>query len=315
MIDQIATDLYRIQIPLPGNPLRSINAYVIKAPSRNLIIDTGMNQQECMHSMLEGLRELDVNLSRTDFFITHFHMDHIGLVSKLITEKSIIYFDQADADSLEKISFGWLWYDIINYTRMHGFPESELQEVCNKNPNYRHRVKEHLSFNFLGDGDKINIGDYQFRCIKTPGHSKGHCCLYEPAKMIFLAGDDILSDITPTIQLRSEIENPLEEYLRSLDKVYELDIVLVLPGHGRIFGNCKERIEELKCHHQERIDEIALILGSGPKNAYEVASRMSWDIRYESWDQFPVLQKWFASGEAIAHLKYLETTGRIRKEI
>jgi hypothetical protein len=71
----------------------------------------------------------------------------------------------------------------------------------------------------------------------------------------------------------------------------------------------------LKSHHQERIDEIALILESGPKDAYEVASRMSWDIRYESWDQFPVLQKWFASGEAIAHLKYLETAGKIRKEI
>lgn len=62
MIDQIATDFYRIQIPLPGNPLRSINAYVIKAPDRNLIIDTGMNQQECMNAMLEGLRELDVHL-------------------------------------------------------------------------------------------------------------------------------------------------------------------------------------------------------------------------------------------------------------
>jgi hypothetical protein len=38
---------------------------------------------------------------------------------------------------------------------------------------------------------------------------------------------------------------------------------------------------------------------------------MTWDIACESWDQFPVAQKWFALGEAIAHLRYLEQDGRI----
>jgi hypothetical protein len=42
---------------------------------------------------------------------------------------------------------------------------------------------------------------------------------------------------------------------------------------------------------------------------------MQWDIVYDSWDFFPVSQKWFAVGEAIAHLKYLEEKGMVRKEI
>jgi len=42
---------------------------------------------------------------------------------------------------------------------------------------------------------------------------------------------------------------------------------------------------------------------------------MSWDVIYEAWDMFPVSQKWFATGEAIAHLKYLEERGKIQKEI
>jgi hypothetical protein len=41
---------------------------------------------------------------------------------------------------------------------------------------------------------------------------------------------------------------------------------------------------------------------------------MSWDIIYDSWDLFPVLQKWFAIGETIAHLQYLEEEGVIRRE-
>ena len=31
-----------------------------------------------------------------------------------------------------------------------------------------------------------------------------------------------------------------------------LDVNLVLPGHRRIFDNCRARIEELKHHHEDR---------------------------------------------------------------
>jgi len=77
-------------------------------------------------------------------------------------------------------------------------------------------------------------------------------CLYDPNKKIFVAGDRILNDITPSIQLRSDKENPLNEYLASLDKVYQLNIEIVLPGDRAIFRNCKERIKEfeLRCPNQ-----------------------------------------------------------------
>jgi hypothetical protein len=39
---------------------------------------------------------------------------------------------------------------------------------------------------------------------------------------------------------------------------------------------------------------------------------MNWDILCDSWDLFPVSQKWFATGEAIAHLKYLKEKGIIK---
>ncbi|MBW2149949.1 MAG: MBL fold metallo-hydrolase, partial [Deltaproteobacteria bacterium] len=159
------------------------------------------------------------------------------------------------------------------------------------------------------------IGDYVFTCVETPGHTRGHMCLYAPGKRIFISGDHILHDITPNIQLWSNKENPLNEYMASLDKVYGLDIELVLPGHRVIFRNCKKRIQELKKHHQHRADEVLSLLENGGQNAYQVASRMSWDITYSSWDLFPVAQKWFATGEAIAHLKYLEEKGMVQREM
>jgi glyoxylase-like metal-dependent hydrolase (beta-lactamase superfamily II) len=198
---------------------------------------------------------------------------------------------------------------------LNGVPENELQAIRQSHPGLKFRAKEGLAFHILREGDAISIGNYVFKCVETPGHTWGHMCLYEPNKKIFIAGDHILNDITPNIQLWSDEWDPLKEYLASLEKVYKLDIELVLPGHRGIFKNCRERIQELKHHHQKRLEEIISILEKGKKNAFQVASQMSWDIICDSWDLFPVSQKWFATGEAIAHLKYLKEKGMIRKEI
>ena len=53
------------------------------------------------------------------------------------------------------------------------------------------------------------------------------------------------------------------------------------------------------------------ILERGPANAYDTASRMTWSIRAKSWEDFPVMQRWFATGEAIAHLRYLQGKGQV----
>lgn len=311
MVEEISANLHRIEIPLPKNPLRSINSYILRSPERNLIVDTGMNRDVCMNAMQAGLSELGVDLRETDFFITHLHADHFGLVTSLTTETSKIYFNRPDA---EHMSGGGTWDTMIEFAQLSGFPEDELQAALHNHPGYKYGPRAYPSVTLLDEGDTMHIGDYQFRCVQTPGHTRGHMCLYEPDKKIFMSGDHILIDITPNIQLWSDRENPLDQYLASLDKVYDLDIELVLPGHRRLIRNCKERIQELKDHHQQRADEILSILREGDKNAYQVASEMTWDINYKSWNQFPVSQKWFATGEAIAHVKYLEEKGALVKE-
>ena len=312
MTEEISANLYRIEIPLPKNPLKAINSYVIKDAERNLIIDTGWNQEECMEAMQAGLKELGVDIRKTDFFITHLHADHFGLVSNLITDTSKIYFNQPDADRFKS---GFRLDDFVNVARLNGYPENELQKAIQAHPGLKFRARADLAFHILEEGDTLSIGDYGFKCIETPGHTLGHMCLYEPNKKIFVSGDLILGDITPNIQLWFDEWNPLKEYLASLDKVYEFDVELVLPGHRSIFKNCRKRIQELKQHHQDRLDEIISILEKGGKNAFQVASKMSWDIISDSWDLFPVSQKWFATGEAMAHLKYLKEKGIIRSEM
>jgi len=314
LFEEILPNLYRVEVPLPGSPLQATNSYVIKGAQRSLIIDTGWNHEVCMKALTSGLREIGVNLEETDFFITHKHADHVGLVSDLAADAARIYFSRADAPFISSAA-PWDWEKEVDFARKHGFPDGEREAAMGSHPGRRYSSGNHSGVHVLKNGDTISIEDYSFKCIETPGHTRGHMCLYEPDKKIFICGDHILIDITPNISLWSKERNPLNEYLMSLDKVYDLDVALVLPGHRRIFKNHKQRIRELKHHHQVRLNEVISILEQGRQNAFQVASQMSWDIDCKSWELFPPSQKWFAFGEAVAHLKYLEENGKVGREV
>ena len=312
MIEEIRNNLFRTEIPLPNSPLKSLNSYIIKGEDRNLIIDTGLNRKECLDAMHSGLKELDIDLEKTDLFITHLHADHFGLVSKLATESTKVYFNRPDSEIIESWDG---WDTMIEYGGQNGFPRNELQSAVSSHPGHKFGSEWTPELSILQEGDRIDVGDYHFTCVETPGHSLGHMCLYEPAAKILVAGDHILIDITPNIQCWSDDQNPLADYLDSLDKVSKLDIELVLTGHRRLVTDYKSRIQELKDHHYRRLDEIISILGDSAMSAYEIASKMSWDINCENWEEFPMAQKWFATGEAISHVRYLEENKRLKRRI
>ncbi|RJQ74609.1 MAG: MBL fold metallo-hydrolase [Desulfobacteraceae bacterium] len=312
MVQEIRPDLFLIEVPLPNSPLKYLNSYLVRSKDRNLVIDTGLNRQACYEALHGGLTSLGVDLGRTDFFITHLHADHFGLVSKLATPTSRIYFNRPDAEIIE--ARGW-WEPMLNAAAHNGFPEEELRNAIEHHPGYQYSSDWVPEFSILQDGDAVDVGDYHFQCIQTPGHTMGHTCLYEPAQKLFVAGDHILIDITPNIQCWSDNQNPLAHYMRSLDRVFAMDIDLVLPGHRRLIEHPKERIAELKAHHANRCDEILDILVGSEMSAYTVASKMHWDIKCDTWEEFPIAQKWFATGEAIAHLRYLEEKGSIKRRL
>jgi glyoxylase-like metal-dependent hydrolase (beta-lactamase superfamily II) len=311
VIEEVFRNIYRMEIPLPESPLKAINAYVIRDRGRNLIIDTGMNRRECREAMDEGLRALGVDLSATDFFITHHHADHFGLVSEMAGEGSRICFNRPDARFFQIPD---IWDRIVEAALANGFPAEEVAPVMSRHPARRYQQQGPLNLTFLQEGDTLTAGGYTFRCVETPGHTPGHLCLYDPDTRIFFAGDHILEDITPNIIMFDENANPLAHYLESLDKIDRFDISHVFPGHRRVFSDCRGRIAELKHHHALRLKEVKDILAKGRKSAYETASRMSWDIECEDWGDFPVAQKWFATGEAYAHLLYLTAQGEVIRE-
>ncbi len=309
MIEEVFPRIFKMEIPIPESPLRATNSYVVASDERFLIVDTGMNRKECAESIRSSLGELRIDLKRTDFFITHSHSDHVGLVPELIKDGSKVYFNGPDAAVLRDPHH---WEKLAAFAAVNGFPETEA--AIQRHPGRKYLYRGLLDFTLLREDDEIRIGGYRFRCLETPGHTRGHMCLYEPEAKILFSGDHLLEGITPNISRWSENADPLGEYLNSLDKIDHYDIELVLPGHRNVFSHIRQRIRELFHHHEARNEEILSVLKKGRQSAYQVASQITWDIDLDLWEDFPVPQKWFATGETLSHLQYLERKGEVKRE-
>ncbi len=312
MVEEIIPDLFRIKIPLPDTPLKYLNSYVVRSEPRALIVDTGLNHDICFEAMQNGLAEIGLDMEQADLFITHMHADHFGLVTRMAGDNTQVYFNRPDAEIIEN----WQGFEpMIQYAVKNGLAEEALRASLKKHPGRKFGTDWRPPLKILNDGHQMKAGPYRFTSVLTPGHTRGHMCLYEPQHQILIAGDHILIDITPNIQCWSEDDDPLANYLASLDKVRALEVKHVLPGHRRLFDNCRERIDELKSHHAHRLEEVMDILAHhAPLDAFQTASYMTWDIEAENWEKFPPAQKWFATGEAISHLRYLENKGRIYRK-
>ncbi len=306
MFEEIMFNFFRINVPLPGSPLKNLNAYLIKGEDRNLLIDTGFNKKESWEALNFNLKELEVSIEKTDFFFTHMHSDHAGLACAFKTDSSLAYMSKTDALVLNTHSKQEYWHERAQFFSAFGFPaEDFMQTRREKMSNLFFPVRD-VAYKLLSDGDQIQVGQYYFTCVETPGHTPGHMCLYEKNLKLLVAGDHILDEISPNLTAWQEMSDSVGEYIKNLEKINELEIELVLPGHRRLIYDCKSRIAELLEHHEERINEVLNIMqGNGLMDAYEVASLMTWRLKNFAWENFPVYQKMFAFGEALAHLEYL----------
>lgn len=318
MYRHIEDNIYTIPVPLPDNPLRELNAYVIKSDGqgKNLLIDTGFRLRKCRDALCAGLDELGVSMDDTDIFLTHLHSDHTGLAGDFAGKNTEIFIGAEDGrrliDNLSRTDPE----DLIRPYRTYGFSEAELGQLIDL-PIVGHRSNP-FTPTLLQNGDRLKYGGHRFETILTPGHTPGHMCLYDAESRIMFLGDHVLFDITPNITTWPGFSDPLGCYVRSLLDIGCYDVRLPLPSHRSVSCPMSDRIGEIIEHHGSRVRETLDVLDICPGGSiYEIASRMSWRVHGSrpGWANVPLTQKWFAAGETDAHLEYLLDRGRVEREI
>jgi len=313
MPEEIMKNLYCIKIHLPNSPLKNLNSYLIKGDVRNILIDTGFKHPECMESLTNGLNELDVDMDQTDIILTHLHSDHTGLAPEIAISGTRVFISRDEMPWM----FGQTRRDMWGQDNMKLFRsgfDREALETSLKNAASRSMASNPDFEDYLpiDDGDEFTCGGYTLKAVLTQGHTPAHMCFWMEAQKTMFTGDHVLFDISPNITLWNCVEDSLGDYLNSLRKIDEYDVRIALPGH-RETGDFHERISYLLSHHEKRLEECYNVVLNNPDlSVYDIAGKMTWNIRCNSWEDFPIGQKWFAVGECHSHLRHLEMLGKVR---
>ncbi|MDR1131922.1 MAG: MBL fold metallo-hydrolase [Oscillospiraceae bacterium] len=313
MAEAILRNIYRIKVRLPNSPLKLLNSYYIRNPGgRGLLIDTGFNHPDCRACLLAGLEELDVNMAETDVLLTHLHSDHTGLAPEIAVPGTRVYIGRGEIPWLYGQTRIDLWAADAAGLLRQGFSAEavaeSVQDAASRSMSPDIGFSAYLP---IDAGDSFVCGDYTLEAVETPGHTPAHMCFRIESEKLMFTGDHVLFDITPNITNWVNADDSLGDYLDSLRKTARYDVKIALPGH-REPGDYRARIKALLAHHEQRLAECFSIVKENPGfSAYDIAGKMTWSIRCNSWEDFPINQKWFAVGECQSHLRRLEKQGRI----
>ncbi|QAY75925.1 MBL fold metallo-hydrolase [Sphingosinicella sp. BN140058] len=311
----IAPGIGWARLPVPGS-LKHINIWVLEDGDGVALVDTGLDIPECREAWEALLGGPLAGRAITRVIVTHFHPDHVGLAGWLcerfavplwMTRGEWLYarmlaIDVRDAPPPEAESFwraaGWD-EERIAAERARGW--GRFASVVSPVP---------VGFVRIADGDSVRIGDRTWRAVIGSGHCPEHLCLVDEDAKVLIAGDQVLPKITSNVSLGlSEPEaDPLGEWLASIEKMRALSgDLLVLPSHGEPFTGLHARLDALEFGHRDRLDALHARL-SEPRRAVDCFGTL-FARRIE--DKVYGL----ATGEALAHLRYLEVDGRATREM
>jgi glyoxylase-like metal-dependent hydrolase (beta-lactamase superfamily II) len=150
----------------------------------------------------------------------------------------------------------------------------------------------------LNDDEVLLSGhdpQWRLRCIHTPGHDPGHLCFLEESTKALLAGDMLANP--GSIVVSRKYGGDMAEFMRSLEKLQQLDCKLIIPSHGHPTGRPHEFIQKQIDHRLWREAKI--------KRAYDEGATTFDQLLAKVYDDVPEQALRWARHSLDAHLAKL----------
>ncbi len=308
MIGEVYTGIYRLRLPVPG-ALRSINSFLLKGREGWSVIDAGPPLPKCKEQWETAIEDLGIQFTDIkQILITHGHIDHVGLAGWL-QEKSgakvIMTEDEYKQafypDETEQV--GSLYYQ--DGMLSLGIKAEEIEQMTAILRFATVIPEPWPEVQFLEE-KSIEFGDRPWEVVLTTGHTNAHVCLFNREDRLLLSGDQILPTISTVIRFPTRVDdNPLEQYLDSLNRLLQLNPAWIMPAHGEPFDDLDARIDQLYKHHEERLGLIKSCMGNEPRIVRAIVNELF-------GSGLDVFNLFLATGEVTAHLLMMASQGQVQ---
>jgi len=302
-----------ISLPTPFY-IGAVNVYLIKEDPITLI-DTGPKTRDAIDGLRAGLRANGLTTGDIRrIVLTHAHEDHCGLARSLRDEAKdaeVFVHNWETGHRAARLEHE----ENLRLLQRAGVPDDEIQSMRRLYEEVR-QYSDSLDDDHcreLVDGDELEFNTGTLRVVHTPGHTPGSCSFVREADRTVIAGDCVLKRITPNPVISVDPIDPsrrfrsLAEYLVSLARVRSFAPTLVYGGHGEPIHD----FEELFNRYLKLIRERqAAVISSIPKSG-----ATAWEVSLSMFPGADDVHRFLAVSEAVAHLDYAHSEGKIAVEI
>jgi glyoxylase-like metal-dependent hydrolase (beta-lactamase superfamily II) len=306
--DRVLPGLWRLRLPLPWPGVPHGNAYAIAAGDGVVLVDTGYYEPGSVAQLERALAQAGLRLDDVRLLVcTHAHSDHYGMAGAIL---------EAAGCQL------WMHPNHAHMTRAAQDPERFLErriEVGRQSGvplDALRRYEESRKGEGLGvasiampDRDLLpgvevetDLGTWQV--YETPGHAPSHVCLHQPDRGLLLSGDHLLGRVSLFYDY-GWTPDPAGEFLNSLEVVGDLDVSLILAGHGRPVRDHARLVRANREAVHERMGRVREALRPGPRTAYDVIP----DLMGVAPEELTAPLVTWGLSEALCYLRHLQLEG------
>lgn len=291
--------------------LKSFNFYLLEQPNSLTLIDAGIDTDECWEYLNGKLAENGFGVQDlTRIILTHNHEDHVGIVNRITAIKDVPIY--AHADSIYRLKRDPDYFLVRKEFFKQLYQEMGCGEFGERQIKRLSKIMKEKE-NCIIQGDIVPIMEPDIisglQVIETPGHSPDHVVLLDTQRKWLFSGDHLVKHISSNAIVEPDREGnrifTLQQYVHSLQKCLELDMMTVYPGHGQIIENPKELLKYRLERIQQKSIKIMSLISEGNQTASEIAQTF-YKEKYHS--EFSLVMS-----EIIGHLDYLELNNKVEK--
>lgn len=307
--------IHQITLPTPF-PVGPIHTYLISGDPLTLI-DAGPCTPAARAALQAGLAQLGVTLSDIQrVIITHAHVDHYGLVGEVVAASGAeVWAHPLAQPSIE----GWpsylslhaqFWLEMLLAA---GVPPSLAQRTASMYQDMQQIISHAPVARLLDEGDALDLAGASWQVLHCPGHADSLICLYQPGDRLLLGNDHLLAHISsnaivgPPPPGESQRRRPLVDYWTSLCRIYDMEIALVIPGHGDAVSDVRSLINSRFQFYERRLARLLEELRRGPQSVWQLAEAI--------FRRLDLTDTYLAASEVLGHLDVLEDKGLITSMI